>query len=118
MAVKDKLDALIAQHFREDARAHERDDRDASERVLAALSHRLPPQRRAWRLWPAALLDDWDFAPAWPRVAALASCAVLGFAIGVASPILRDHDASAAATMRGDLGSVMSEPEPLTGVLP
>jgi hypothetical protein len=29
------------------------------------------------------VLLDWQFAPVWPRVAALASCAVIGFAIGL-----------------------------------
>ena len=40
----------------------------------------LPPQRRAFA-WPA-VLTDLDFAPAWPRLAALAGAAVLGIAIG------------------------------------
>jgi len=58
-----------------------RDDEAAAMRVLARLSM-LPRQEQPfWRL-PSVLLD-WQFAPAWPRVAALASCAVLGFAIGL-----------------------------------
>jgi hypothetical protein len=79
----------------------------------------LPPQQRSWRHWPAALLDR-DFAPAWPRLAALAGCAALGFAIGVAGPSLRGQDAQQTLSMRGDfqLAAVLSEPEPMTGVLP
>ena len=51
-------------------------DPAAVERVLMRLSGPLPRQKIAfWRL-PAVLLD-WQFAPAWPRVAALACCAVL-----------------------------------------
>ena len=44
----------------------------------------LPPQKRGlfagW--WPAALMDM-NFAPAWPRVAALACAAALGVSIGL-----------------------------------
>jgi len=118
MTGEDKLDRLLTQHFRDDARAATADG-DAAARVLAALAAPLPPQRRSWRHWPAALLD-WDFAPAWPRLAALAGCAVLGFAIGAAGPSLRDRDAQQTLSMRGDfqLAAVLSEPEPMTGVLP
>ena len=42
----------------------------------------LPPQKRAFAWWPSALMD-WNFAPAWPRVAALAGAAVLGISIGL-----------------------------------
>ena len=44
----------------------------------------LPPQKRAFAWWPAVLMD-WNFAPAWPRVAALAGAAVLGISIGLSS---------------------------------
>jgi hypothetical protein len=108
MTGDDKLDRLLAQHFRDGAAPH---DDDAVRRVLARLASPLPPQRRSWRHWPAALLD-WDFAPAWPRVAALAGCAVLGFAIGIATLPMQ--------SARGDfqLAAILSEPEPMTGVLP
>src|SRR5512139_3469843 len=53
------------------------------DRVLKRLAGPLPRQKFAlWRL-PSVLLD-WQFAPAWPRVAALACCAALGFFIGIA----------------------------------
>jgi hypothetical protein len=56
---------------------------EAAERVAAWLeSASLPPQKRALAWWPTALLD-WNFAPAWPRVAALAGAAVLGISIGL-----------------------------------
>ena len=42
--------------------------------------HRSAPSR--W--WPSALMD-WNFAPAWPRVAALAGAAVLGITVGLSS---------------------------------
>jgi hypothetical protein len=115
MRGKDQFDTLLAQHFRDDAHRHSESDSAAAERVLAAIGHPLPRQRRAWRLWPAVLLD-WNFAPAWPQLAALASCAVLGFAIGVASPALNArHWTQASQT---GLGSVIAVPEPLTGALP
>jgi hypothetical protein len=60
------------------------DENDAAaERIVARLaSAPLPAQKRAFAWWPAAL-TDWDFAPAWPRVAALAGAAALGITIGL-----------------------------------
>jgi hypothetical protein len=115
----DRLDALLARHFRDGRDAADGHDAALGARVLAALPAQLPPQRRSWRLWPKELLD-WTFAPAWPRLAALASCAVLGFAVGVAGPILRDRHVALVVAQQADDGltSVLSEPEPLTGVLP
>ena len=55
------------------------------EEALARIAQRLetlPPQRRPLAWWPSALMD-FDFAPAWPRVAALAGAAVLGISIGL-----------------------------------
>jgi hypothetical protein len=59
----------------------------AVERVLARLaSEPLPAQKRGllcnW--WPSALIDL-TFAPAWPRIAALACGAGLGIAVGLSS---------------------------------
>jgi hypothetical protein len=56
-------------------------DEAAVQRVLARLET-LPPQKRALSWWPSALMD-WNFAPAWPRVAALAGAAALGISIGL-----------------------------------
>jgi hypothetical protein len=93
-------------------------DEAAVARVLARLSP-LPRQKLPfWRL-PGVLLD-WQFAPAWPRLAALAGCLALGFLIGLAGldrPI--DHaDGTFAVASRSDLGSVVFEPEALTGARP
>ncbi len=56
---------------------------EAAERIAARLeSVPLPSQKRSLAWWPAALLD-WNFAPAWPRVAALAGAAALGISIGL-----------------------------------
>jgi hypothetical protein len=94
-------------------------DEAAVGRVLERLSRPLPRQKIAfWRL-PTVLLD-WQFAPAWPRVAALACCAALGFVIGLAG--VDRHfdvtDATFAVASRAGIGSVVFEPEALTGARP
>jgi len=58
---------------------------NAAERALMRLDATpLPAQKRgllgAW--WPAAL-TDMNFAPAWPRLAALACAAALGISVGL-----------------------------------
>jgi hypothetical protein len=92
-------------------------DEAAADRVLRRLSGPLPRQRAPiWR-WPTVLLD-WQFALAWPRVAALAGCLTLGFVIGIAGfdrPIDRFDGVSIS---RGDLSSAVFEPEALTGARP
>ena len=55
----------------------------AEQRILARLEA-LPPQKRALGWWPAALTDV-NFAPAWPRLAALAGAAALGISLGLSS---------------------------------
>ena len=92
-------------------------DRDAVERVLKRLSGPLPRQKFALWRWPSVLLD-WQFAPAWPRVAALAGCAALGFYIGIAG-IDRRFDAPAPAFVGGgSIGTITFEPEAFTGARP
>ena len=85
--------------------------------MLKRLAGPLPRQRQPfWRL-PAVLLD-WQFAPAWPRMAALAGCLALGFVIGIAGldrPFDRFNGVSAGG---GDLSSAVFEPEALTGARP
>jgi hypothetical protein len=93
-------------------------DDAAVERVLKRLAGPLPRQKMPlWRL-PGVLLD-WQFAPAWPRVAALACCAALGFVIGIAG-IDRHFDGGGSPFMVGsrDIGSIVSEPDSLTGERP
>lgn len=93
-------------------------DDAAVARVMTRLAAPLPRQK--WPFWrlPAVLLD-WQFAPAWPRVAALACCAALGFGIGLAGfdrPFDRLDPPFTVANR--DLGSIVFEPEPLTGARP
>lgn len=96
----------------------EQADEAAAARVLKRLAGPLPRQKKAlWRL-PGVLLD-WQFTPAWPRVAALACCAGIGFAIGIVGldrPFDR-LDASFSVASR-DFSAIVSEAEPLTGARP
>jgi hypothetical protein len=88
------------------------------ERVLAMLDA-LPPQKRAFAWWPAALMN-WDFQPAWPRVAALAGAAVLGISIGlsnVATRIAADLDLVRVASAE-DAGANVFDADSVTGLRP
>ena len=93
-------------------------DEAAVDRVLKRLAGPLPRQKRSlWQL-PSVLLN-WDFAPAWPRVAALACCAALGFVVGIAGldrPFDRLDSPFTVGTR--DIGSLVSEPDTLTGERP
>jgi hypothetical protein len=114
----EQFQAFLETALKRRTKAPQADD-PAVERVLQRLGGPLPRQKvPLWRL-PAVLLD-WQFAPAWPRVAALACCAVLGFFIGIAG-LDRGYgrlDAPFAVGNRADLGSIVFEPEPLTGARP
>jgi hypothetical protein len=87
-------------------------------RVMTRLAAPLPRQKIPFWRWPAVLLD-WQFAPAWPRVAALACCAAIGFVVGIAGLDRRFDRLDAPFTVANqDLGAVVFEPEPLTGAQP
>ena len=76
----DKLEAALRRMAVADPRAD-----DAAGRLMRTLETTpLPPQKRPLSWWPA-ILTDWTFAPAWPRVAALAAAAVLGISIGLSN---------------------------------
>jgi hypothetical protein len=84
-------------------------------RVTATLARRpLPPQRRRWFSWPVELLD-FEFAPAWPRVAALACVGLLGFVIGMSdlvAPIGSDtNPAEIVVAGEPGIGSVLFGPD-------
>jgi len=87
--------------------------------VLRALAVKpLPPQRRRflWRRWPNELLTL-DFAPAWPRLAALAGVAALGFVIGLSDlgsiTLGLNAEETASIVADNDLGAVVFAPDPL-----
>jgi hypothetical protein len=100
-------------------RAAEPVDEAAVNRVLSRVSGPLPRQKRPfWRLPPVLL--DWQFAPAWPRMAALACFAALGFFVGIAGLDRRFEDPAAAPAFvgGGGIGSITFEPEAFTGARP
>lgn len=114
----DEFDEFLDSALKRHANAPQADEA-AVARVMTRLAGPLPRQKKPfWRL-PAVLLD-WQFAPAWPRMAALGACAVLGFSIGI-SGIDRsiDHlDGQSVVASGSGIGSLVFEPEPLTGARP
>lgn len=104
------LDALIAREAPADT--------DATAILRRLVQRPLPPQRRRflWRQWPSELLT-FDFAPAWPRLAALAGVAALGFAIGLVDlgPMTVGANAEdpVAIVADNDIGAVVFAPDPL-----
>jgi hypothetical protein len=113
----EKFERLLSSMLKRQAQAPV--DPAAINRMLGRLDGPLPRQKMPlWRL-PAVLLD-WQFMPAWPRVAALACCAALGFYIGIAGLDRRFDklDASFAVASRIDTGALVFEPEPVIGARP
>jgi len=96
-------------------------EQKSAARVVAALAAPLPRQRYPWfKRWPSALLDS-DFAPAWPRIAALASVALIGCTIGFFGPGTRAFQRTGWSTVQNldsDVSGFVFEPEPLTGARP
>ena len=93
-------------------------DEAATQRVLARLEA-LPPQKRGFAWWPAALMD-WNFAPAWPRLAALAGAAVLGISIGLSNfgtRIAADLDLVRVASA-DDASAGVFDTDSMTGLRP
>lgn len=110
----DGFDNFLETALRRQRHAAMADDA-AVERVLERLAGPLPRQKKPfWRL-PDVLLD-WQFAPAWPRLAALGACAALGFFIGIAG-IDRSINPLYPASNTG-FGALVFEPETLTGAQP
>jgi hypothetical protein len=98
------------------------DANDAAERVLARLDAvPLPPQKRGWLAawWPAAL-TDLNFAPAWPRVAALACAAALGISVGLSglgTRIATDLDLVRMASA-DEAGATIFDSDTIAGLRP
>jgi len=115
-----RIDELIARRLQADREAGER----SAARALSALAAKpLPRQRQSWsRHWPSALLNN-DFAPAWPRLAALACVALLGCTVGFFGPGTRAFQrtgwtVAVAQNSDADVSGLVFEPEPLTGAKP
>jgi hypothetical protein len=107
---EDRIDQTLKQHFTRNSA----DDAGIA-RVMGKLGGALPPQKRSWLGSLPELLLDWQFAPAWPRMAALATCAALGFIAGSASI---NHIGGLTPGARSDVTQFVFEPEPLTGLRP
>ena len=115
-----RFDELISRRLRADRAGDER----IAERAIAAFATRpLPEQRHSiFRHWPSALLNN-DFAPAWPRLAALACVTLLGCTVGFFGPGSRALQSTgwivaAAQSPDFDVSGPAFEPEPLTGAKP
>lgn len=109
----DPLNALLQRHL---SAATPADDAAAARILRKLAATPLPHQRGNWLRWPAILLN-WDFAPAWPRVAVFASCIAAGFVIGMAGLDTR-IDEAAATSVASDLPSLTEDVEPLIGLRP
>ncbi|HET7847540.1 MAG TPA: hypothetical protein VFL51_00625 [Pseudolabrys sp.] len=109
-----RIDELLARHFD----AASKPDEAAVARVLTALARPLPRQKSGLFGSLPELLLDWQFAPAWPRVAALACCAALGLLIGFSGLDRSIDGLSAEAAQAPSFASAVFEPEPLTGIRP
>lgn len=116
-----QLEALIARQMAPTPHADEQASLASASRVMAALTARpLPAQHRAWRWWPAELAA-FDFAPAWPRIAVLASVGILGFALGLAAldaGFGTGLSVTRTASADTDLSAIVFEPESVTGLRP
>ncbi len=75
-------------------------------------------EEKPW--WPSAL-TDFGFAPAWPRIAALAGAAVLGITIGLSSlgtRIATDLDLTRATAADDSASSANPVFDPDVGIRP
>lgn len=115
-----RIDELIVRRSKTERNA----DEVSAARVVSALAAMpLPRQRHSvFRSWPSALLNS-DFAPAWPRIAALACVALVGCTIGFFGPGARAFQrtgwiVAVAQNSDSDVSGLVFEPEPLTGAKP
>jgi hypothetical protein len=110
------FDQIIARHLRRE----DESTQAAARRVLAKLNGPLPRQRHSWLDHLPSLLLTRDFAPAWPRVAALACVMAFGCMVGFAAPGLSVQKSAAATIKIADLdaGSLGFDAEPITGARP
>jgi hypothetical protein len=108
------MDEVISRHMHEGDAA----DEAAANRLLKTLHGPLPRQRHSlFDHWPSLLLNR-DYAPAWPRLAALACVAVFGCMVGLAAPSVKKSNAATIRIAEIDGASLAFDPEPVIGVRP
>lgn len=114
----DRLDERIVRHL---ARHWQRDtaaDEAVAANVLKALNAPLPRQRHSlFDRWPSLLLTR-DFAPAWPRLAALACIALFGCVVGLAAPTMQRSALASVRIADADGSALAFDTEPMTGARP
>jgi hypothetical protein len=109
----DRLDEIIARHWRRDGA-----DEAVAANVLKALHAPLPRQRHSlFDRWPSLLLNR-DYAPAWPRLAALACVALFGCMVGLAAPTFQRTALASVRVAEVDSSAFVFDAEPLTGARP
>ncbi len=110
----DRLDERIARHWQRDSAA----DEAAAARALQALNAALPRQRHSlFDHWPSLLLTR-DYAPAWPRLAALACVALFGCLVGLTAPTMQRSAIASVRVADVDIGALAFDSELLTGARP
>ena len=93
-------------------------DADAVSRVMNRLRPPLPRQKVPFWKLPAGLLD-WQFAPSWSRMAALACSGLRGCYFGFAGlDRTIDQLDQTAVVSNADAGFFVFDPEPLSGARP
>ena len=93
-------------------------DDAAVARVMQRIRPPLPRQKAPFWKLPAVLLD-WQFAPSWSRMTALACSGLLGFYIGIAGlDRTLDQLDQTAIVSNADGGFFVFDPEPLSGARP
>jgi hypothetical protein len=109
-----RLEQLVIRHLTE-----QRTDAGSAEAVVRRLgTAALPPQRSHWfTAWLPLELLRFDFSPSWPRVAALAAVAGLGFVFGLTDLGLVGTRGT-SVSMDTDLSMIVFEAEPLPGLRP
>lgn len=110
----DRLGELIARHWQRDASA----DETVAANVVKALNAPLPRQHHSlFDRWPSLLLNR-DYAPAWPRLAALACIALFGCVVGLAAPTMHRSALASVRIADADGSALAFDTEPVTGVRP
>lgn len=110
----DRIDEVIARHLHQG----EALDETVAARALKALEAPLPRQRHSlFDHWPSLFLNR-EYAPAWPRLAALACVALFGCMVGLVTPSLQRSAVASVRIADVDAASLAFDAEPITGARP